>query len=47
VRINKTYAEPEMATDLLEADLTKLNQLRTSGAACVRDHEIELKEFFA
>jgi predicted acylesterase/phospholipase RssA len=47
VRINQRYTKPEMATDLLERDLTKLGLLRTRGAECVRDHQAQLKEFFS
>jgi len=47
VRINNAYTQPQMATDLLEKDLNKLNTLRSRGAECVRDHEHKLKEFFA
>ena len=47
VRIDQAYTEPEMATDLLERDEEKLNLLRRRGAACVREYETQLKEFFA
>ena len=47
VRIDQAYTEPEMATDLLERDEDKLNLLRRRGAACVRNYEAQLKEFFS
>ncbi|MDX2205826.1 MAG: patatin-like phospholipase family protein [Hyphomicrobiaceae bacterium] len=47
IRIDQAYTEPEMATDLLERDEEKLNLLRRRGAACVREYETQLKEFFA
>ncbi len=47
IRIDQAYTEPEMATDLLERDEEKLNLLRRRGAACVREYEAQLKEFFA
>jgi patatin-like phospholipase/acyl hydrolase len=47
IRIDQAYTEPEMATDLLERDEEKLNLLRRRGAACVREYEPQLKEFFA
>jgi uncharacterized protein len=47
IRINQAYTQPEMATDLLERDLTKLNVLRQRGAECVREYEPQLKAFFA
>jgi patatin-like phospholipase/acyl hydrolase len=46
IRIDQSYIEPEMATDLFERDEEKLNLLRRRGAACVREHEAQLKEFF-
>ncbi len=47
IRIDQSYTEPEMATDLLERDEEKLNLLRRRGAACVREYETQLKDFFA
>jgi hypothetical protein len=47
IRIDQAYAEPEMATDLLERDEEKLNLLRRRGAACVREYEAQLKELFS
>lgn len=46
IRIDQAYTEPEMATDLLERNEEKLNLLRRRGAACVREYEVKLKEFF-
>jgi uncharacterized protein len=47
VRINEAYIKPEMATDLLERNRTKLDLLHSRGADSVREHENKLKEFFA
>jgi predicted acylesterase/phospholipase RssA len=44
VRINDTFERPELATDLLEHDLTKLNLLRQQGAESFARHEAELKK---
>lgn len=44
VRIHARYTEPELATDLLEADLEKLSLLRLRGRDCARELEQELKE---
>lgn len=46
IRIDQAYTEPDMATDLLERDGEKLNLLRRRGAACVREYENDLKDFF-
>lgn len=46
VRIHQEFTQPEMATDLLENDIDKLNTLWTRGAESYRDHEADLKEFF-
>ncbi len=43
VRINKSYTEPEMATDLFEADLSKLDTLYTRGRESYRENETELE----
>jgi len=45
VRISRTYNQPEMATDLLERDPTKLGLLHTRGIESFREHEDKLKEF--
>ena len=41
VRINDTYEHPEMATDLLEFDLKKLNMLHQRGRESFAKHETE------
>lgn len=47
VRINDTYEHPEMATDLLEYNLTKLNMLYQRGGESFAKHEVDLKALFA
>jgi len=47
IRINDAFVEPEMATDLLEHDLNKLNRLVQKGRLSFASHEIQLKEFLA
>ena len=44
VRINDTFSEPEMTTDLFEHDLTKLNVLRQRGRDSFARHENELRQ---
>ncbi len=44
VRINETFDQPEMATDLLEADLTKLDLLYQRGWESFAAHENALRE---
>jgi predicted patatin/cPLA2 family phospholipase len=44
VRINDTFQQPEMATDLLEADLEKLNLLYQRGWESFAAHEKALSE---
>lgn len=44
VRINDTFERPEMATDLMESDLKKLNMLYQRGGESFATHEAELKE---
>jgi predicted acylesterase/phospholipase RssA len=44
VRINDTFQQPEMATDLLEADLEKLNLLYQRGWESFAAHEKPLRE---
>jgi hypothetical protein len=44
VRINDTFQQPEMATDLLEADLEKLNLLYQRGWESFATHEQALRE---
>ena len=44
VRINDTFAHPEMATDLLEHDLVKLDMLYQRGGESFAKHEAELRK---
>lgn len=44
VRINDTFQQPEMATDLLEADLQKLNLLYQRGWESFAAHEQALRK---
>jgi patatin-like phospholipase/acyl hydrolase len=46
VRINDTFQQPEMATDLLEADLNKLSLLYQRGWESYAAHEQEVKKLF-
>lgn len=43
VRINETFDKPEMATDLFEHDLSKLNMLRQRGADSFAKREDDIK----
>lgn len=45
IRISDTFSEPEMATDLMEHNLDKLNILRQRGSESFSSNELELKEF--
>ncbi len=45
IRISDTFERPEMATDLMEHDLVKLNQLRQRGSESFAQHEAEMKIF--
>ena len=45
VRIHARYTQPEMATDMLEADLEKLGQLWQRGRDSARDAEADLRKF--
>jgi hypothetical protein len=45
IRISDTFERPEMATDLFEHDLNKLNILRQRGAESFACREAELKAF--
>ncbi len=47
VRINDTFKQPEMATDLLEADLEKLKLLYQRGWESFAAHEEALKALLA
>jgi uncharacterized protein len=44
-RISDTFEKPEMATDLFEHDLQKLNILRQRGSESFASRELQLKEF--
>ena len=43
IRISETFSAPEMATDLFEHDLTKLNLLRQRGRESFASHEADLR----
>lgn len=45
VRINTAYTQPEMATDMFEADLGKLDTLWQRGRDSAREVETELRTF--
>ncbi|KWC82366.1 patatin-like phospholipase family protein [Burkholderia cepacia] len=45
IRISDTFERPEMATDLLEHDLDKLNILRQRGSESFASREVQLREF--
>ena len=45
IRINERYTEPEMATDMFEHDMSKLNLLWSRGRQSFEKHETELKAF--
>jgi predicted acylesterase/phospholipase RssA len=45
IRISDTFERPEMATDLLEHDLDKLNMLRQRGRDSFASREEQLKHF--
>lgn len=45
IRISDTFEKPEMATDLMEHDLAKLNILRQRGSESFASREAQLKEF--
>lgn len=46
IRISDTFEQPEMATDLMEHDLIKLNILRQRGSESFASREQEIKSFF-
>ncbi|QFY64117.1 patatin-like phospholipase family protein (plasmid) [Rhizobium grahamii] len=46
VRISKTYSEPDMAADLFESDLDKLDQIYQRGRESFREYELALKALF-
>jgi patatin-like phospholipase/acyl hydrolase len=45
VRISNAYTQPEMATDMFEHDLNKLDILWQRGRQSFSDHETRLREF--
>jgi predicted acylesterase/phospholipase RssA len=45
IRISDTFERPEMATDLFEHDLNKLNILRQRGSESFASREAELRKF--
>jgi predicted patatin/cPLA2 family phospholipase len=45
IRISDTFEQPEMATDLMEHDLTKLNILRQRGSDSFESRESDLASF--
>lgn len=45
IRINNQYTQPDLATDMLEADLEKLSLLWQRGRDSARDVEADLKKF--
>lgn len=45
IRISDTFERPEMATDLLEHNLDKLNLLRQRGSESFASREAQLREF--
>jgi len=44
IRINNKYTQPEMATDMLEADLEKLGLLWQRGRDSARELEADLRK---
>jgi predicted acylesterase/phospholipase RssA len=44
VRVNDTFEQPEMATDLMESDLKKLSTLYLRGRESFAKHEIEIRQ---
>lgn len=45
IRISDTFSKPELATDLFEHDLKKLNMLRARGMESFASREAQLKQF--
>jgi len=45
IRISDTFSKPEMATDLMEFDLEKLDLLYQQGRQSFAPHENKLREF--
>lgn len=46
IRISKAYTEPEMATDLFEDDLRKLDKIYQRGRESFREYEGALRAYF-
>jgi predicted acylesterase/phospholipase RssA len=44
IRIHAKYTQPELATDMLEVDLEKLDLLWQRGRDCARESEVSLKK---
>ena len=44
IRINNKYTQPEMATDMFEHDLTKLDLLWQRSRDSAREEEVELQK---
>lgn len=44
VRVNERFSKPELATDLLEHDLRKLNILRQQGSLSFAEKEADIRE---
>jgi uncharacterized protein len=47
VRVSESFTTPEMATDLLEHDLKKLNNLQQRGRASFGKQEADIAKLFA
>lgn len=45
IRISDTFSQPEMATDLLEHNLDKLNMLRQRGRMSFASREVDLRKY--
>jgi predicted patatin/cPLA2 family phospholipase len=45
VRINTKYTQPEMATDMLESNMDKLEKLWGRGRDSAREEEPQLRRF--
>jgi patatin-like phospholipase/acyl hydrolase len=45
IRINTKYTQPEMATDMLEANMDKLEKLWSRGRDSAREQEAQLRKF--
>lgn len=47
VRISDTFEQPEMATDMFEYNVAKLNILKQRGAESFAKHELELQKLLS